>query len=136
MSAATTAAIVAANKKRRQMEYEEEHLTKYNSNDLEGWEFKIVRSTTGKFKSQEFVQQVVQEESQNGWEMLEKFDNGRIRFKRKTSRRSMDQYAKIDPYRSTVGMGEGSLVLVILLTVFGSIGVLLGVIFLVKNYFG
>lgn len=134
MSAATTAAVAAAQKKRAQEQHEEETLTKYSADDLDGWEFKIVRSNTGKFKSYEYVQQVIKEEAQNGWEMVEKFDDGRIRFKRKTSRRSMDQHAQIDPYRTTVGMGQGSLVLIILLTVFGAIGVLLGVIFFVKNF--
>jgi hypothetical protein len=136
MSGATIAAVAAAQKKRQQEQYEEEHLTKYNADDLEGWEFKIVRSNTGKFKKYEYLLQVIQEESQNGWEMVEKFDDGRVRFKRKISRRSMDPHAKIDPYRTTVGMGQGALVAVILLTIFGAVGVMLGIIFFVKYAVG
>jgi hypothetical protein len=37
--------------------------------------------------------------------MLEKFDDYRIRFKRRTDNRPNDQFLKIDPYRTSVGFG-------------------------------
>ncbi len=99
-SAATTAAAAAAAARARQ---EEEDMTKYGANDLEGWEFKIVRSSMGKFSNYQTVQQLCQEESQAGWEMVEKFDNYRIRFKRKIEHRNNDHILQFDPYRTTMG---------------------------------
>ena len=104
-TAATTAAIAAAaNRKRR----EEEQMAKYKSDDLEGWEFKIVRSSTGKFRNLEKVNRLCQEEARAGWEMLEKFDDQRIRFKRRVNRRSMDPHLQTDPYRTSVGMTQNT----------------------------
>jgi hypothetical protein len=80
---ATTAAITAAaaaQRRARELRKDEEQMTKYAGDELEGWEFKIVRSATRKFKDTEFVQRVCEEESRAGWEMLEKFDDSRIRF--------------------------------------------------------
>jgi hypothetical protein len=87
-----------------QQQKEEEEMAKYGSEDLNGWEFKIVRSGSGKFRNQQEVQNLCQEEARSGWEMLEKFDDYRIRFKRKTEMRSSDTHQQIDPYRSYVGM--------------------------------
>jgi hypothetical protein len=58
--AATTVAATAAAAKARE---EEEDLTKYSPNDLEGWEFKIVRSNFGRFSNYQHVQQLCQEEA-------------------------------------------------------------------------
>ena len=97
------AAIVAAKKARERREaeqQEEDQLTKYSSDDLEKYEFKIVRSQWGKFKDLETVQKLCSEEAKAGWEMVEKFDNHRIRFKRNKSMRSSDALQSIDPYRT------------------------------------
>lgn len=132
---ASTVAIIAAKKKREKERREEEELTKYNREDLEGWEFKIIRSNTGRFKNQEKVQQVVKEEAQNGWEMIEKFDDYRIRFKRRTDRRSMDPHAKLDPYRTTIGIGSGQLGLTIVGSILLGIGLVFGLVFLARGFF-
>jgi hypothetical protein len=87
-----------------QQHKEEEEMTKYNPEEMNGWEFKIVRSGTGKFKNQEEIQKLCQEEARAGWEMLEKFDDYRIRFKRKTDMRTISSHQEIDPYRTHVGM--------------------------------
>jgi hypothetical protein len=87
-----------------QLQKEEEEMAKYGSEDLNGWEFKIVRSGSGKFRNQEAIQQLCQEEARAGWEMLEKFDDYRIRFKRKTEMRSSDTHQQINPYRTFIGM--------------------------------
>lgn len=113
-AAAGGVAAAAAAKRKREME-EEEKLTAYNENDLEGWEFKILRSNTGAFKKREVVEKVRQEEAQAGWEMVEKFDDNRIRFKRPIERRANDRHLAIDPYRTTYGMGQGMQAAIILI---------------------
>ena len=73
----------------------------YSGDDLNGWEFKIVTSTFGRFSSYEAVQKVCQEEAVTGWELVEKFDQYRLRFKRRVERRSNDHLAPLDPYRTS-----------------------------------
>lgn len=114
-AAAGGVAAAAAAKRKREMEEEEEKLTAYNGNDLEGWEFKILRSNTGAFKKREVVDKVRQEEARAGWEMVEKFDDNRIRFKRPIERRANDRHLAIDPYRTTYGMGQGTQVAIVLI---------------------
>jgi hypothetical protein len=96
-------AIHAAQVQQRKNQEEEEKMTKYTSEDLNSdWEFKIVRSAFGKFRKPEHMQAVVDEESQAGWEMVEKFDDNRIRFKRPRNARKKDPNLPpyIDPYRT------------------------------------
>ncbi|MCR3923310.1 MAG: hypothetical protein NUK65_12480, partial [Firmicutes bacterium] len=102
MSAGAAAAAAAHQAKLRE---EEERLTTYNGDDLQGWEFKIVRSVS-KITGEKF-RTLCDEEAQNGWELLEKFDDTRIRFKRRTEQRKQDQYAEIAPYRTSFGISEG-----------------------------
>lgn len=126
MSGATGGAVAAAiiaKKRREQKQKEEEIMTKYSSDDLDGWEFKIVRSATESFKNMEKVQALCNEEAKSGWEMIEKFDNGRIRFKRKIQMRSQDSLAEIDPYRTSYGIGEGGLVTLIIGILFVLFGI-------------
>ena len=89
-------------------------MTPYRPEDIEGWEFKIVRAVSARFKTHEALKQLIQEEAESGWEMLEKLDDSRIRFKRKTEHRAADGQRRIDPYRTHVGMTEGGLVVAIL----------------------
>jgi hypothetical protein len=103
-AATTAAAAAAAAQERQRLDQEEELMTPYNGEDLEGWEFKIVRASTRKFRDPEIVRQLCDEESKAGWEMLEKFDDSRIRFKRRIEARSGDQHREIDPYRTLIGM--------------------------------
>jgi len=124
-AAAAGAAAAAAARKRRQEE--EESMTAYSKDDLEGWEFKIVRANTRKFKSHQAVQELCEEEAKAGWEMVEKFDDQRIRFKRRVEKRSGDVHLDIDPYRTQVGMSEGKIASVVL----GIIALLAGVILLI-----
>jgi hypothetical protein len=116
-----TAAAAAANQKLRE---EEEEMTSYAQQDLaEGWEFKILRSSTGGFKRPEQLQQVLAEEARMGWQLVEKFDNNRLRLKRPASARKSDHVNSngIDPYRSHVGLSETNLAIII---VFGIIAVI------------
>ena len=123
------AAHAAAEKKRRQ---EEEEMTKYTRDELDNdWEFKIVRSVTGKFKKREMVEQVRAEEAMAGWVMVEKFDDSRIRFKRQTKAQQNDISLPpgFDPYRTTYGLSEGGLAISIL----GVIALVTGLVVLLVN---
>jgi len=90
-------------------------MTMYRKEDLEGWEFKILRSATSSFKNPETLNQAVAEEAAFGWELVEKFDNGRLRFKRPTSARKLPAHAGSDPYRTEFGISEGRLVVYVIL---------------------
>ncbi len=129
--AGSTAAIAAAAAAKKMRE-EEEKMTKYNGDDLDGWEFKIVRANTRKFKTAEMVEKVRQEEARAGWELVEKFDDYRIRFKRRVEKRSMDAHLEIDPYRSQVSSSNVSIIAVLV----GVFIALLGVFMVVGIKFG
>ena len=98
-----TAATAGLNEHRRKLRKEEEQMTRYSGEELEGWEFKIVRASTRKFKHPEAVRRLCEEEARSGWEMLEKFDDYRIRFKRRAERRGEDRPGS-DPYRTQIGI--------------------------------
>ncbi len=81
-------------------------MTQYTQNDPQSdWEFKIVRSDSSAFRNPETLKQLVEEESQAGWVMLEKFDDNRVRFKRPRSARAKDAFLPedVDPYRTRYG---------------------------------
>ena len=121
MSGATAAAHAAQEKKKR--EREEEEMTRYTDRELtEDYEFKIVRSSTGAFKKREAVEQIVAEEAVAGWQMVEKFDDNRLRFKRSATAKRNDYNLPpgFDPYRTTYGMSDFGLAMTIL-------GVMVGV---------
>ncbi len=113
----------AARRRRCRREKEEEQMSGYRKEDLEGWEFKIVRSAAGQFRKPEVVRQLCEEESRAGWEMLEKFDNFRIRFKRRVEKCSMDSHQKIDAYRTTYGSSFNPVVLALILGMILIVGV-------------
>jgi len=122
ITAASTAAIAAAAAKAARERQEEEAMTGYNKTDLDGWEFKIMRSNFGKFKDYQAVQILCQKEAKAGWEMLEKFDNHRIRFKRRVEKRAGDRGLQTDPYRTQTGLGDSMKIM----TVLGIVLLLLG----------
>jgi hypothetical protein len=125
------AAIHAATEKRRKMEADEEEImTQYNRDDLEGdWEFKIVRSTFGSFRNPRTLNSLLEDEALAGWEMVEKFDDNRVRFKRPRSARVNDGMLpnNYDPYRTQFGAfgSRGALVA----------GVILGLVLLLLGFF-
>jgi hypothetical protein len=120
---AGAAAAAAAAAHQAKLREEEERLTTYTQHDLNGWEFKIVRSA-GKINGDKFSQ-LCEEESKNGWELVEKFDDNRVRFKRRVECREQDGYAEIDPYRTHFGMSELKLVFIILGVVFTITGMII-----------
>lgn len=126
MSGAAGAAAAAAAHQARLRE-EEEELTTYNRDDLQDWEFKIVRSIT-KIRGEKF-RRLCEEEAQNGWELVEKFDDTRVRFKRPIERRNQDQYAQLDPYRTQFGVTDTKFVLVLLGSVFATTVLIIAIVF-------
>ena len=105
-----------ARERRRRDEEEEEEMTKYTSDELESnWEFKIVRSETGAFRKPEVFQGLLEEESIAGWELVEKLDNRRVRFKRRRDarRRDMTLPPRYDPYRTTYGSSTARTAIVV-----------------------
>ncbi|MBK7256318.1 MAG: hypothetical protein IPI01_00530 [Ignavibacteriae bacterium] len=112
------AAGAAAAAKRRREQQEEEDMTGYTTDDVHGWEFKIVRSMFGSFRDPEKVRRLLEEEARAGWELIEKFDDSRIRLKRRTERRSNDAMLGYDAYRTTYGIPE----YVIPIAILGAIG--------------
>jgi hypothetical protein len=109
MNPAIHAAIAA---KKRQQEEEEQRMTQYNAEDLNGWEFKIVRSAFGRFNNEEVIRRLMEEEARNGWELVEKFDAYRIRFKRRVEKRALHSGGGVDPYRTSYGTNQAILPLV------------------------
>ena len=96
--------------KKRREEVEEENLTRYESNTSsdqpKGWEFKILRTNSGGFRSRKVLHKACAEESQSGWILLEKLDDHRLRFRRPVTARDRDNQCKIDPYRTRYGISE------------------------------
>ncbi len=121
---ATAAAAAAAAAKKQQKE--EEEMTHYTEEELAGgWEFKIVRSGgSNYFKNPQTLQRVMDEQALAGWDMVEKFSDSRIRFKRPTSARERDHLLEpgIDPYRTHYGTSEAQIAITILLIAFGIFG--------------
>ncbi|NJN43613.1 MAG: hypothetical protein HC806_01995 [Anaerolineae bacterium] len=111
-------------------------MSRYNSEEHNSdLEFKIVRSTMNHFRKPETFTQLVEEEAISGWELLEKLDDGRVRFKRHINQRKRDPMlpAGIDPYRTQYGISEGSLGLFITLGIFIVMGIVGGIIALVES---
>ncbi len=103
----------------------------YTPQDLaQGFEFKILRSATSRFKDPEFLRRSLEEEAAAGWTFLEKFDDQRVRLKRPVDARRNDATLGVDPYRTSVGMTENELTIRVLLAVFGTIALILLIVFL------
>ncbi|KAA3646534.1 MAG: hypothetical protein DWQ07_10015 [Chloroflexi bacterium] len=117
-------------RKERFLPDEEEARLRYSAEDLENWEFKMVRSATRQFHKPEVLYLVLEEESVAGWELLEKLDDHRLRFKRSLRGRHKDEFLPpgYDPYRSWVGISQSQITLIlIILSFLLSIGLGLGV---------
>jgi hypothetical protein len=94
----------AAAERARRLHEEEEVLTSYSPEELSGdWQFKIVRGT---FRTRPQIEDVVREQAEFGWILVEVFDQGRIRFKRRGSEASQDAFREGNPY-TTVSRVSG-----------------------------
>ena len=117
----------AAMEAKRKKEEEEEQLTTYRKEDLEqGWEYKILRSALSEFGKPEVFARAVETERLGGWELVEKFDDERVRFRRPIAARSKDAMlpAGYDPYRTRHGISEGMLALWVIIAIFGGLALL------------
>ncbi|MCT7948579.1 hypothetical protein NG798_02125 [Ancylothrix sp. C2] len=72
---------------------------------LNGWEYKIVRSSSDLFRDANVFQKLCEEEAQAGWILLEKLDDRRVRFKRPLAMRDIikGEFISFDPYRTHYG---------------------------------
>ena len=134
MAGAGAAAAAAA--AQRRMEEEEEQMTPYSREELENdWEFKIIRSQTGTFRKQAALQKLMEEEARAGWQLVEKFDNSRVRFKRPRSARQRDSQlpAGVDPYRTHYGISEGAFVAAIIVVIFAAFGLVMLMAYMFGN---
>jgi hypothetical protein len=115
MAAGAAGATAAAAAERRRLQ-EEEEMTAYSQEELQGWEFKIVRANTSVFGKPEVLNKLIQEEARAGWALVEKFDDQRIRFKRPVSARQNDGQLPpdVNPYRTHYGMSTIRFTLLIL----------------------
>lgn len=73
---------------------------------MENKEYKIITSNTPSFASTDKLRQILAEEAQTGWQLVEKFDNYRIRLMRDVSARANDADSATDPYRTHVGINN------------------------------
>jgi hypothetical protein len=104
----------------RRRKREEEEMTHYSDDSIAGdWEFKIVRSTIGKFRNQAEFAKLLEEEAEFGWVLLEKLDDSRVRFKRHVKERSSDRLAGVDrdPYRTLYGVADRRRLMAILFAI-------------------
>jgi len=67
------------------------------------WEFKVLTSSTLAFRKPTVLQKVLEEEARAGWVLLEKIDDGHLRFKRSSGARSNDHKLPFDAYRTHYG---------------------------------
>jgi hypothetical protein len=129
---ATTAAAAAAAERRRRLQEEEELMTPYSREDLDNdFEFKIVRANSGVFGKPEVFNRLIEEEAGAGWQLVEKFDNQRVRFKRPRSARQRDAVLPpgVDPYRVQWGLSESVYSMTVALSIVGAMAlIILGII--------
>lgn len=132
--AGASVAIAAAAAHARMLAKEEEEMTQYSPQDVaQGWEFKILRSATSRFKDPAYFRQCLDEEARAGWELIEKFDDTRARLKRPGSARTRDQALGFDPYRTWVGVTQNMLGLRVALITIGGMALIVGIIVAIKN---
>ena len=126
MSAGATAGATAAAAAEAQRQcQEEEEMTPYSPQDLaDNWEFKIIRSATGGFKDPQELQRILEQENRAGWMLVEKFDDSRVRLKRRPADAQNDVALGFDPYRTYVGVTPGKFAMFIIIAVFGCIALI------------
>lgn len=86
-------------------------MTGYGPGQLDGWEFKILRSHFGAFKTDEGIARACDQERPQGWELVEVFDQTRLRFKRRVEERALDlrRHSEVPVYRTLyTGSGAGT----------------------------
>jgi hypothetical protein len=125
-------AILIAQKQKLQREEEEEVST---SADRTEFEYKFLRSQFGAFKKPERLRAALAEEARAGWELVEKFDDNRLRLRRPVSCRAADADRDQDPYRTLApgdGAAVGRVLLIVLVVVLVILGGVLAVVLLAR----
>jgi hypothetical protein len=134
MTNGAVAAGAAAAAARRRAEEEELRTMTYSADELAlGWEFKILRAPTRMFRKREVLASILAEEARAGWELLEKLDDARLRLKRPVALRERDAALDFDPYRTQCGIGEGTLALLVVVSILGLLALVIAVVALVKG---
>lgn len=128
--------VVVAQQQRKTQEEEEEEVTA--PIDTAEYEYKILRSAFGAFKKPDKFRAALAEEARFGWELVEKFDDSRVRLRRPISCRATDPAdpagsPDADPYRIRFGSGEGAMVVWIILAVLLGVAAVLGIVFLITG---
>lgn len=104
MLSTTNAAVLAAGAAdQRRQQNEEQQMAIYPA-DLDQWEFKIIRSNFGAFGVQEKREEILAKEAEAQWQLLEVFDNARIRLRRPINAKELDGKLDFDPYRTNVDL--------------------------------
>ena len=86
-------------------------MTPYSDDDpLTNWEFKIIRSGIGSFGHSDKLRKALEEEARAGWELVEKFDDKRVRLRRPVAARKDDRALDFDPYRTWIGASDSGMV--------------------------
>ena len=133
-AAAAAGAAAAAAARARQ---EEEEMTPYSSQDLaQEWEFKILRSTTSRFRNPVVLHAILAEEARAGWTLLEKFDDTRIRLKRPARARAGDAALDFDPHRTWVGISPTQFAILVVTATLVGIGIVMALIFAILYALG
>lgn len=121
-------AVTYAQKQTRDREEEEEVAT---SADGTEYEYKIIRSPFGAFKKPDKFRAALAEEARVGWQLVEKFDDTRVRLRRPISFRAIDADSGQDPYRIRIGLNDGAIAGRIILGVVLGVAAVVGVLLLV-----
>lgn len=69
-------------------------------------EYKVIQATTPLFANPRKMQAVLAEEARAGWQLVEKFDNYKLRLQRDSRARANDASLDFDAYRSQVGVSH------------------------------
>jgi hypothetical protein len=85
----------------------------------DGWEFKVLASSGLAFRDPRALRRAVEEEARAGWTLLEKLDDGRLRFKRPVGERARDSARGFDAYRTRYGDSRAALQIVFWLLILG-----------------
>lgn len=123
--AAGAAAAAAAEARRRLQQEEEEEMTYPTPDGPIQYEYKIIRSARAAFKDPHKFRAALEAEAEAGWELVEKFDNSRVRLRRDIRWRDRDASLVVDAYRTYVGITEEMLTMWIVLVLFGGIAAVL-----------
>jgi hypothetical protein len=97
------------------------------------WEYKIVRAPNGEFGQRDHLRALLEQEGRAGWQMLEKYDDWQVRFRRPRSARRWDGNLppEIDPYRTIYAVPTDNELLHALVMVAGLCFVIFALVILV-----